>query len=190
MRSLVAAILVSAFVMLFAVLARFGAVPARAQQPAAGAAGAGGGAAPAAPANCKLFKGTKCCDPAVTLHLPREAVYSACGESDASYAGEHAQNDTCRYFFKAQGDKPEDAFVQVYVPKVKETPAAPNDPFFRWKRVGKVFVTDKALSPKSAPMLTNSTGLWLAGKGYVVSVSASTKVCTRPEAERLAKSLK
>ena len=40
-------------------------------------------------------------------------------------------------------------------------------------------MTDKAKSPKAAPMAANSTGLYLPGKGYSVSVNASTKVCTQ-----------
>ena len=54
--------------------------------------------------------------------------------------------------------------MQVYAPPQKQVPSSPTDPFFRWKKVGKVFVTDKALSPKSAPLLVASTGLWLPGK--------------------------
>jgi hypothetical protein len=175
MRSLVAAVLVSAFVVLFAVLARFDA-PARAQQQ---------GAAP----KCKLWRGSNCCDPAVSAHLPKEAVFAACGESEATFLGEQAQKDTCKYVFKVPGKSDEDSFVQVYAPPTKEVPSAPNDPFFRWKKLGKVFVTDKALSPKSAPLLAAATGLWLPGHGYVVSINASTNVCTKPEAEKLAKSL-
>jgi hypothetical protein len=175
MRSLVAAILVGAFVVLFAVLARFDG-PARAQQQ------------PAAP-KCKLWRGSNCCDPAISAHLPKEAVFAACGESDATYLGEQAQKDTCKYVFKVAGKKEEDSFVQVYAPPAKDVPSAPNDPFFRWKKVGKVFVTDKATSPKSAPMLAAATGLWLPGNGYVVSINASTNVCSKPEAEKLAKSL-
>jgi hypothetical protein len=175
MRSLVAAVLVSAFVGLFAVLARFDAPTARAQQ--------------AAPAKCKLWKGSSCCDPNVAAHLSRDAIFSACGESEATYLGEEAQKDTCKYVFKAAGHKAEDSFVQIYAPAQKDVPAYPNDPFFRWKKIGKVFVTDKALSPKSAPLLASSTGLWMPGKGVVVSINASTAVCTKPEAERLAKSL-
>jgi hypothetical protein len=178
MRSLVAAILVSAFVVLFAVLARFDAPSARAQQAPA-----------AAPGKCKLWKGASCCDPNIAGHLSRDAIFSACGESDATYLGEEAQKDTCKYVFKAAGHKEEDSFVQIYAPAQKDVPSAPNDPFFRWKKVGKVFVTDKALSPKSAPLLAASTGLWMPGKGYVVSINASTAVCTKPEAEKLAKSL-
>ena len=34
------------------------------------------------------------------------------------------------------------------------------------------------------------TGLYLAGKGYVVSVAASTKVCTKAEAMKLGASMK
>jgi hypothetical protein len=180
MRSLVAAMIVCAFVLLFAVLARFGGEAARAQQQAA----------QQAPAKCKLFKGSKCCEPTVTAHLPKEAVFTACGESDTTYLGEQSSTDTCKYFFKVAGQKDEDTGVQVYAPKQKEVPTAPTDPFFRWKKVGKVFVTEKALSPKSAPLLVAATGLWLPGTGYFVSVNASTKVCTKPEAERLAKSLK
>src|SRR6185503_13949156 len=100
MRSLVAAVLVGAFVVLFAVLARFDG-PARAQQPAAPAP------------KCKLWKGANCCEPAITAHLPKEAVFAACGESEATYLGEQAQKDTCKYVFKAEGAKEEDSFVQV-----------------------------------------------------------------------------
>jgi hypothetical protein len=92
--------------------------------------------------------------------------------------------------FKVAGKKEEDSFVQVYAPAAKEVPSSPNDPFFKWKKVGKVFVTDKAMSPKSAPLLAAATGLWLPGNGYVVSINASTNVCTKPEAEKLAKSLR
>jgi hypothetical protein len=176
MRSLVAAVLVSAFVVLFAVLARFDA-PARAQQPAP-------------TARCKLWKGASCCEPAISAHLPKEAVFAACGESEATYLGEQAQKDTCKYVFKVEGKNAEESFVQVYAPPQKDVPSAPNDPFFRWKKIGKVFVTDKALSPKSMPLLLAATGLWLPGKGYVVSINASTNVCTKPQAEQLAKSLR
>jgi hypothetical protein len=176
MRSLVAAILVSAFVVLFAVLARFDAPAARAQQQAP-------------TTKCKLWKGSSCCEASVAAHLPREAVFSACGESEATYLGEQAQKDTCKYVFKVAGKREEESFVQVYAPAQKEVPSSPTDPFFRWKKVGKVFVTDKATSPKSAPLLAASTGLWLPGQGYMVSVNASTAVCSKPEAERLAKSL-
>jgi hypothetical protein len=148
-------------------------------------------AAPATPpVSCKTHGPGKCCDPAVEAHLPKEGVFSACGESDATYLGEEGSKDACKYFFKAPGAKEEETFVQVYAPAQKEVPAAPNDPFFSWARVGKVFVTDKALSPKSAPMLATATGLWLPGKGYIVSVNASIKVCTKAEAKRLAPHMK
>jgi hypothetical protein len=175
MRSLVAAALVGAFVSLFAALARFGTDPASAAGP---------------PGTCKSFGAGACCDPAITKHLTKEAIFSACGESDGTFLGEQAAKDTCKYVFKAAGAKDGDSYVQVYVPAQKEVPASPSDPFFKWKKVGKVFVTDKALSPKSAPLLVASTGLWLPGTGYFVSVNASTRVCTRPEAERLARSLR
>jgi hypothetical protein len=151
------------------------------------AAGGPPGPAPApAPTNCKTYGSGRCCDPAVAAHLAKEAVYSACGESDATFLGEQGSKDTCKYFFKVQGEKEEDTFVQVYVPPTKDVPTAPNDPFFKWSKVGPVYYTEKAASPKSAPILANSTGLWLAGKGYVVSINASTKVCSKAEAKRLA----
>lgn len=181
MRSVVAATVVTAFVVLFAVLARFDAHMAVAEQaPAAAPAAAG-------PPKCKLFKGSKCCEPAITAHLPKEAVFSACGESAATYLGEEASSDSCKYVFR--NDKKEEGFVQVYAPAQKEVPSAPTDPFFKWKRLGKVYVTEKALSPKSAPLLAASTGLWLPGTGYFVSVNASTRTCTKAEAEHLAKSM-
>jgi len=157
-------------------------------KPAAPAAGAPA-AAPAAAPTCKL-RGKTCCDPAVTAHLTKDAVFKACGESDATFLGEAGSKDTCKYVFKVEGQKEEDTFVQVYSPAQKEVPSEPNDPFFAWKKIGKVFVTEKAKSPKAAPMMVNATGLWLPGKGYFVSVNASTKVCTKTEAKKLAPDMK
>lgn len=154
---------------------------------AAPAAGTAGGSAPA---SCKTFGSGKCCDPAVAAHLPKQAVFKACGESEATFLGEAGSKDTCKYVFKVEGEKEEETFVQVYAPAQKEVPDSPTDPFFSWKKIGKVFVTDKAKSPKAAPMMANSTGLWLPGKGYFVSVNASTKVCKKPEAAKLAPAMK
>jgi hypothetical protein len=146
------------------------------------------GAAPAAPSACKAYSGGTCCDPAVTVHLGKEAIFTACGESDATFLGEKGSKDTCRYVFRPSGGK-EEAFVEVYAPKQKDVPSEPTDPFFSWKKVGRVFVTDKAKSPKSAPMIASATGLWLPGAGFTVSVNASTKVCSKLEATKLAKSI-
>ena len=170
----------------------FGAGTARqalADKATAGGAGGAAGAA-AAPTNCKAFAGGKCCDPAVTAHLTKDAVFKACGESDATFLGEVGSKETCKYVFKVEGEKPDETFVQVYAPIQKEVPTSPNDPFFQWKKVGKAFLTEKAKSPKAAPMMVNSTGLWMPGKGYFVSVNASTKVCTKAEATKLAPSIK
>jgi hypothetical protein len=157
--------------------------------PAGAPSGAGGAAAPAKPTCAKQF-GKACCDPAVMEHLAKDAVFKACGESDATFLGESGSKDTCKYHFKVEGEKADDTYVQVYAPQQKEVPASPNDPFFSYKKVGKVYVTDKAKSPKSAPIAAAQTGLYLAGKGYVVSVAASTKVCTKPEATKLGASMK
>jgi hypothetical protein len=148
-------------------------------------------AAAAAPAaTCKAFGGGKCCDPAVVAHLPKQAVMSACAESETTYLGEKGDKDTCKLFFKVPGEKDEETFVQIYAPAQKDVPEYPTDPFFSWKKMGKVFMTDKAKSPKSAPMLLVATGLWFPGKGYFVSVNASIKVCTKVEVTKLAKSMK
>ena len=186
------------FTSLLAVLAvGLGAGSARvamAQKPAAVAPANAGGAAPAtaggAAASCKAFGTAKCCDPAIAAHLPRVAVFKSCGESEATFLGEAGSKETCKYVFKVDGEKAEETFVQVYAPVQKEVPSSPNDPFFSWKKVGKAFVTDKAKSPKAAPMMANSTGIWMPGKGYFVSVNASTKVCTKVEASKLAASIK
>ena len=74
--------------------------------------------------------------------------------------------------------------------RTKEVPDSPTDPFFKWGRIGKVFYTEKALSPKSAPMVANATGLWLPAKGYFVAVNASTKVCDKSQVKRLAAKMK
>ena len=160
--------------------------PRRAAAPAAPAARP----PPAAKPTCKLH-GKACCDPAIEAHLPKEAVFKACGESDATFLGEEAQSDTCKYFFKVEGEKPERHLrAGLRARRRKRFRSAPNDPFFSWKKVGKAYITDKAKSPKAAPMAANSTGLYLAGKGYLVSVNASTKVCTKQEATKLAPSMK
>jgi len=146
-------------------------------------------AAPAAKPTCKLH-GKKCCDPAVAAHLPKEAVYKACGESDTTYLGEDGSKDTCKYVFKVANEKEDDTYVQVYAPVQKEVLQEPNDPFFSYKKIGKVYVTEKAKSPKSAPMLLSQTGLYMPAKGYSVSVNASIKVCTKVEAKKLAPEIK
>lgn len=166
------------------------ALPLAVAQTRAPAAKPPAASAPVAPTSCKTFRTGKCCDPAVVVHLPKDAVFAACGESEATFIGESGSKDTCKYVFKVEGQKEDDTFVQVYAPTQKEVPDSPQDPFFRWKKVGKVFVTDKAASPKSAPILLSSTGLWLPAKGYFVSVNASTKVCTKAEASKLAKRMK
>jgi len=174
----------------FAAVAALGFGAGYAREAAAEKPGAAAGAGGATATNCKAFNGSKCCDPQVTAHLPKEAVFKACGESDATYLGEVGSKDTCKYIFKVEGHKPEDTFVQVYAAAQKEVPSSPNDPFFQWKKVGKAYLTEKAQSPKAAPMMVNATGLWLPGKGYTVSINASTKVCTKAETAKLAPSLK
>jgi len=165
---------------------------------AAPAPGAKAGAAPAAPppaepaGNCKTFGAGKCCSADVTMHLSKEAVYAACGESDSTFIGEAASKDkmTCKYHFKVAGENSEDTTVQIYVGTGKEIPDKPTDPFFSYKKIGKVWMTDKAKSPKAAAMSNATTGLYMAGKGYYLMVSASTKVCTKNEVTALSKSLK
>jgi len=142
------------------------------------------------PTNCKNYGPGKCCAPEVSAHLSKEAIFSSCGKTDATFLGESGSKDTCKYFFKVAGGKDEETFVQVYAPAQKEVPDAPNDPFFKWGKIGKVFYTEKALSPKSAPMVANATGLWLPAKGYFVAVNASTKVCDKAQVKRLAAKMK
>jgi hypothetical protein len=163
---------------------------AEAPKPADKPGAAGGAAAGAAPTNCKVYGGGKCCDPAVTAHLPKESIFKDCGESEATFLGESGKKDECRYYFKVEGEKPDDSTIMVYAPQQKEVPSSPTDPFFSYKHVGKVYITDKAKSPKVAATMAKSTGLWLPGKGYFVSVNASTSVCSKPEASKLAPFIK
>src|SRR5262245_32897684 len=79
-----------------------------------------------APASCKTYGGGRCCDAAVTAHLTKEAVFAACGESDATFLGEQGSKDTCKYFFNVPGEKNDESFVQVYAPAQKDVPAQPN----------------------------------------------------------------
>lgn len=68
----------------------------------------------------------------------------------------------------------------------------PSDPFFTWTKVGKAFVTTRATTPRSAPLLAASTGIFLpeGTDGSSVSVNASTKVCTPSEAQKLARAVR
>ncbi len=162
------------------------AVPARPQ-----AAPPAPAPAPAADANkCKAYGGGKCCSPDVTLHLKKEDVFSACGQSEATYLGEVGSKDTCKYVFKVAGENEDSTYVQVYSPVAKEVLDKPTDPFMSFKKVGKVWMTDKAKSPKAAAQVASSTGLYMAGRGYFVSVAASTKVCSKTQAATLSKSMK
>ena len=148
-------------------------------------------APPPAPAgNCKAYGGGKCCSPDVTLHLSKDAVFASCGQSDATFLGEVGSKDTCKYVFKVAGESEDTTFVQVYSPMAREVLEKPTDPFMSFKKVGKVWVTDKAKSPKAQTQVAGSTGLYMAGRGYFVSVAASTKVCTKNQAIDLSKSVK
>ena len=98
--------------------------------------------------------------------------------------------NTMGAFDTEEGQQEDATFVQVYAPAQKEVPSEPEDPFFSWKKLGKVFMADKAKSPKAAPMIANATGLWMPGKGFFVSVNASTKVCAKTQAKKLAASIK
>jgi len=99
MRSLVAATIVGAFVSLFAALARLGTDPSHAPQTAV-----------ASP--CKTYGDGPCCDPGLARRLPKEAVFAACAQSEATFLGEEARGDGCRCAFRVAS---EDAFVQVHV---------------------------------------------------------------------------
>lgn len=159
-------------------------------------------ATPEAPAACKAFDGGPCCDRDVSRHLSRYAVFGACRDTSERYLGERGSKDTCRYVFgpkRPRGEKPDpdqpiqpDGFVEISVPVRSDIPQQPDDPFFAWTKVGKAFVAYKAKVPSAAPMLAATTGIWLPlpDDGYVVSVTASTKVCSRGEAQKLAKSVR
>ena len=146
--------------------------------------------APAPAGNCKAYGGGKCCSPDVTLHLSKEDVYTACGKSEATFLGEVGSKDTCKYVFKIAGENEDSTYVQVYSPIAKEVLEKPTDPFMSFKKVGKVWVTDKAKSPKAQAQVAGSTGLYMAGRGYFVSIAASTKVCSKAQALQLSKSIK
>ena len=134
--------------------------------------------------DCKVYGDGPCCDRQIARHLSRSAIFAACSETAKTFVGEQGSKDTCRYVFEGGG------FVEVYAPVQDSVPPAPSDPFFAWSKVGKAFVTVRATTPKSAPVLAASTGIFLPGDGYIVSVNASTKVCTRGQAQQLARSVR
>ena len=56
--------------------------------------------------DCKTFGAGKCCSPDVTLHLNKEAIYAACGESDATFLGESGSKETCKFHLRWRGRIP------------------------------------------------------------------------------------
>src|SRR5437870_4461040 len=61
---------------------------------------------PAAPKdNCKTYGSGHCCTPEMTAHLTKDAIFAACGKSDAVYLGEKGTKGECRYYFKVEGEK-------------------------------------------------------------------------------------
>jgi hypothetical protein len=165
-----------------------GAAPAAGDGGAKTAAADGGGGA--AEAACKVHAGGRCCLPEVTAHLPKELVFAACKGAEAAYLGERKTSDGCRYVFGKEGVKTEDTTLEMTVSKLKNVPESPTDPFFKWKKAGKAYYTDKAASPKSAPMLARGTGLFYPGQGEVVSVTVPTAICPAVQARKLAVKLK
>lgn len=124
-------------------------------------------------------------------HLPKEAIYGARGESAATYEGESASaKDTCRDHFKGADGKMLETYVEVYAPRQDKPPASPSDPFFQWKRAGKAYHSEKALSPKMAAAALTRTGIYYAGKDYIVMVSAMRSVYAKEEAKKLAAKIK
>ena len=69
--------------------------------PAPGGAGRGPRRAAAKP-TCKLH-GKDCCDPAIEAHLPKEAVFKACGESDATFLGQEARRRHLQVLLQGRG---------------------------------------------------------------------------------------
>jgi hypothetical protein len=171
-------------------------------------------------AKCKTYGDGPCCDRTVTRHLSRQAVYAACKESSDTYLGEmggtiktaSGEAASCRYVFKpkppgspSRPSKPSEAkpegedaptgpegFVELSAPAQAEVPEEPQDPFFSWSKVagGKAFVALRGKTPQATALLESTTGIWLPGKDFIVSVTASTSVCSRGEALKLAKSVR
>jgi hypothetical protein len=166
---------------------------------------------------CKAYGDGPCCERAVTRHLSRQAVYAACKEGSDTYLGEiagkisTASGDaaSCRYVFRPKPPRPPGAagkppaqpdaaealpegFVELSAPAQAEVPEEPQDPFFSWSKVGgsKAFVALKGKTPEAAALLESTTGIWLPGAGFIVSVTASTSVCSRAEALKLAKAVR
>ena len=154
------------------------------------AGGAGGGRRAAAKPTCKLH-GKACCDPAIEAHLPKEAVFKACGESDATFLGEEAPSGHLQVLLQGRGREGRRHLrAGLRAGRRKRSCRRRTIRSSRGRRSARSYMTEKAKSPKAAPMVANSTGLCLPGKGYLVSVNASTKVCTKHEAEKLAPAMK
>jgi hypothetical protein len=99
---------------------------------------------------------------------------------------------------QGQNDDGDDAptgpegFVELSAPAQTDVPEEPQDPFFSWSKVagGKAFVALRGKTPQARALLESTTGIWLPGKDFIVSVTASTSVCSRGEALKLAKSVR
>jgi len=91
--------------------------------------------------------------------------------------------------FKVAGENEDSTYVQVYSPIAKEVLDKPTDPFMSFKKVGKCGSLTKRSRPRPGAGCGQHRPVH-GGRGYFVSIAASTKVCSKAQALQLSKSIK
>ena len=155
-------------------------------KPAAPAAGGAGGApAAAAKPTCKLH-GKTCCDPAVEAHLPKEAVFKACGESEATYLGEEAQATPASTSSRSRGRRKTRRSCRFTRPSEGGAARAERSVLLVEEGRQGVRHGQGEVAQGGADGGVNSTGLYLPGKGYFGQRQRVDEGLHRAEATKLA----
>ncbi len=98
----------------------------------------------------------------------KDAVFTACGESDATFLGEDGSRRTpASTSSRSADEKEDDTYVQVYAPAQKEVLPEPNDPFFSLEE-GRQGLHDREgeVAQVRADARRRRRGSDMPGKGY------------------------
>ena len=135
------------------------------------------------------------CPSALIRHLSPPLVRRTCKKAQKTFERTVLVEGACRYVFRPEESEEEAdtaklPFVEIRETSQPEPPSRPEDTFYSWRKVGKAYVTYKANTARAQPWFDTATTLWLADETTVVTVTVATALCTRAEADRLAKALR
>jgi hypothetical protein len=131
--------------------------------------------------------GAGCCNGPSSEILKKADVLSACGRTDAEYAGETRDGGECRFHFRLGGEA-KDTFVAVNRPLIPQGTPAPviPDPLlpWTWKKIqlrdAIGFVVKDA--PRHPEMLEHQYTFWAARGRRVIGMKIVKTVCGESQA--------